>query len=170
MYSALVCNEIQQPSTRPFSSAGPNEKSVQEHLNLSGLPPITAFVFNRSDEDTTVRAAFARLRGDVSRPGKSYGKKEASMVRIGGNHITTRTCLDPITSARPRAGQESTKIRSRNLWGIRQHNPEAWRRLPTAYAHHQSLHGAKSAPRPCGVVGELSHLLTHVASKGYLAN
>ena len=69
------------------------------------------------------------------------------------------------------AGRETMRILSQNLWGVRRHHPEACRGLAAAHPH-QSLNSdafSCSGPRSCGVVGELSHLLTHVASKGHLA-
>ena len=138
MYGATGCDGIQQPSTRPL------QLCRSAHHNP---------IFNRTDEYTAVSAAFACLRGDASRPSKSYGKKEASMVRIRGNNITARECLDSV-SATPRTGQESTKIRSQNLWGIRRHHPEACPRLPLR-------------TKRCGV-GEQSHLLTHMPPRATL--
>lgn len=69
-----------------FSSAGLDGKSVQMDLGLCRRSPYHSPRFNRSDENTAVRAAFACLRGDVSGSGQSYRK---TLRRLGLGETTS---------------------------------------------------------------------------------
>ena len=153
MYGATVRDGIQQPSTRPLQLCrsahhSPHFQSIRRRYGCTcGLRLPTRRCVQAGQE----------LWQERGFDGQDWGKPHHNTNMLGPHHLCemksgTRKHED--TEPKP-VGNSSTPSGS----------------VPTS--PHSTCTSSKSppclGPRPCGV-GEQSHLLTHVASKGNLAH